>query len=141
MLIKLRVFIQIKVGSFLYNKPMTKELYELVMNLKTALDEDEDILKLNVVEEVMKADHEVQELSFQFEQVQHKLNELLEYLDVEHESVKKTRGELSIIKYSLDIHPLVVAYNNQYKIVNKIYGKINKRLFKDFCNEKGCKCL
>ncbi|MFA5485762.1 MAG: YlbF family regulator [Bacilli bacterium] len=120
---------------------MNKEIYDLVLELRRSLEEDPDVVLLNDLEYAMNGNEDVKRLAEQYATLQSNLNERLAHDEVEHPDVKKMRGELSIIKYNLDLHPVVMAYQNQYKVVNKIYAKVNKQLFQEFCNIKACKCL
>ena len=120
---------------------MNKHIYDLVLELRSSLEEDPDIVLLNDLENAMNENEDVKRLAEQYATLQSNLNERLAHDDVEQPDVKKMRGELSVIKYNLALHPAVMAYQSQYKIVSKIYTKLNKQLFQEFCNIKACKCL
>lgn len=120
---------------------MDKHIYDLALALRQSIENHPDVILLNTYEEVMNQNRDIQALADQYASLQSNLNDLLTRFEVEHPEVKKVRADLSFVKYQLDSHPDVKSYQNQFKIVNKIYNKINKSLFQDFCQIKDCKCL
>mgnify|MGYP000850980744 FL=1 len=120
---------------------MTKKIYDLAFALHQALEEHQDVILLKDLEAKLNSDAEVTKLYERCESLQLRINSLLEYLDVESNEVKALRKELSSAKYALDINSLVKAYNEKYKKVRDIYSYVSTKLFDDFCESKGCKCL
>lgn len=119
---------------------MSKKIYELAFALHSALEAHVDVVLLKELELKVTADEEIRALHAVCNNLQDKINNLLEYYDIEHYEVKSLRQQLFAQKYLLDSNPLVSAYNKQYKKVSELYNYVSKRIFDDFCNERGCSC-
>ncbi len=119
---------------------MSKKIYELAFALHSALEGHEDVLLLKELESKVNEDEEVKSLHAVCNNLQDKINNLLEYYDIEHYEVRSLRQELFAQKYLLDSNPLVIQYNKQYKKVSELYSYVSMKIFDDFCKPRGCSC-
>ena len=119
---------------------MTEELLNLVYKLKESLSKDEEILKLEELENKMNNSLEVAKLASIKENASDNYNFALNHFKKDSEEVEIAQKKLYEAKKELDLNPLVVEYVNQYKIVRDFYNRINEILFsiinKDKC--EGC---
>ena len=119
-----------------YNRCMTTNLYEKAYALKEALEQHPDVLLLKTYEKVMENDAALCALAHEYHDLQAKLTLLLDHVDAEASEAKALRKALAQLKYQLDCHESVVAYQKQYKIVNNLYNKISQALFSNYCTMK-----
>ncbi len=113
-------------------------LYNKLVQLKIAIENDERIKQLNILDEKLSCDEEVMKLAYQKDIKALEYENALKLFDNNSKEVKNAQKALYEIKFKLDSLEIVKQYNKAYKEVRMLYENINKELFSDF-RKKSCK--
>jgi cell fate (sporulation/competence/biofilm development) regulator YlbF (YheA/YmcA/DUF963 family) len=119
---------------------MTDKLYKSLLALKDTLDNHPEVIHLNMLETNLSKEPTCADLLVKYNTLQTKLNNELQFVDIEHYEVRALRKELAAIKGKLDANPFVAKYNAQYKKVAAIYKQVSAALFDKYCAKKGFIC-
>ncbi len=119
---------------------MTNKLYKSLLALKDTLDNHPEVVHLNMLETNLSKEPTCAHFLAKYNTLQAKLNDELQFGDIEHYEVRALRKELATIKVKLDANPFVVEYNTQYKKVSVIYKEVSAALFDNYCAKKGFIC-
>lgn len=113
-------------------------LYNKLLQLKNAIENDDRIKNLNVVDKKLSCDEEAMRLAYQKDIKALEYEKALKLFDNNSTEVKNAQKALYETKYKLDNLDIVKQYNKAYKEVRMLYENINKELFSDF-GKKLCK--
>lgn len=113
---------------------------EKAYELKSCLDNDSRIKKLNDIEEKMSKDEEVMKLAYYKDLKETELSDLLKYFSKDSPEVKRAQVELFKASNELDNLPIVKEYEALYNEVEDIYKKINDILFKEIMGDVYANC-
>ena len=108
--------------------------------LKTCLENDSRIKRLNEIESKMSNDEEVIKLAYFKDLKETELSDILKYFSKDSPEVKKAQVKLFKASSELDGHPLVQEYEKLYKEVEEIYKSINKILFSEIMGDVHANC-
>lgn len=111
---------------------MTKEIISLCEELRTLLNDKEEIKRLNELEKEINSNQEVIALAYKKDLISSEYSDLLKYYSEDNEIVVNKQKQLHEAKLNLDNHPLISEYRSLYARVTLIYKEINDILFKDF---------
>ena len=117
---------------------MNESLLNALNKLKEAINNDPRILKLNELDEQLNKNEEVMKLAYLKDMALVSYEDALKHFKEGSKEVSEAQKRLYEAKLSLDNHPLVKQYNEAYKEVRLIYGKINDTLFAKFKTKQGC---
>lgn len=115
---------------------MNDQLLNKLESLKLALEKDERIIGLNLLDEKMNKNEEVMALAYKKDMAALDFEDALKHFGEKAKETQVAQKRLYEAKLSLDTHPLVKEYNEAYKEVKILYNKINDELFKDFSSQK-----
>ena len=116
---------------------MKKDIIELSYELSDLITNSDFYQDLITLEQKIASDQELQKLEKLFIAAQEALISVEENDD---ETLKsQARRRLSEVKFQLDVHPLMVEYNQALKSLNSIYDEINRQIFRKFVKQKSCK--
>ena len=111
---------------------MNEKIFSLCDELRTLLNEKEEVRTLNEIENEMNSNEEVQVLAYKKDIISSEYSDLLKYYSEDSEIASNKLKQLHEAKLALDTHPLVEKYRTYYARVVLIYKQINDILFKDF---------
>lgn len=117
---------------------MNDSLINSLNKLKTAIENDPRVLKLNELDKKINENEEVMKLAYQKDMALVSYEDSLKHFKEDSATVSEAQKRLYEAKLSLDNHPLVKEYNLAYKEVRLMYEKINKTLFEKFQTKKRC---
>ena len=112
---------------------MDEILLKKTFDLKKEIDSLPEVIELKKISESMKVDKEVQRLVYNKDLCATKFNETVRHFGEDSAETKIAQKALFQAKLDLDNNALVKEYNKQYKIVKKIYDRVNEEIF-DFLN-------
>ena len=107
--------------------------------LKESLENDSRVLRLNELDKQINENEEIMKLAYKKDMALLSYEDSLKHFKEDSKEVKDAQKALYEAKLSLDKHPLVIEYNNAYKLVRELYNKINEVLFKKFGETHNCK--
>ena len=116
---------------------MNDSLMNSLEKLKEAIESDPRVLHLNELDKKLNDNEEVMKLAYKKDMALLSYEDSLKHFKEDSKEVGEAQKRLYEAKLSLDKHPLVIEYNNAYKLVRELYNKINEVLFKKF-GEKTC---
>lgn len=111
---------------------MTNELKDKLEELKSLINQNEDVLLLNKLDEQLANNEEVMKLSYKMDVLSVEYSDALKHFKEDSDEVKLAQQKLYQAKLELDSHALVKSYNEVYLRVKKLYKNINKEIFGDF---------
>jgi cell fate (sporulation/competence/biofilm development) regulator YlbF (YheA/YmcA/DUF963 family) len=115
---------------------MVEKIFSLCDELRTLLNEKEEIKLLNEIENEMNTNEEVLSLVYKKDIISSEYSDILKYSSEDSELAQNKLKELHQAKLNLDNHPLVEKYRKYYARVIIIYKEVNDILFKDFKTKK-----
>lgn len=115
---------------------MDEKIFSLCDELRTLLNDKEEIKTLNRLEEEMNSNPEVIALAYKKDLLSSEYSDLLKYYSEDSEVASNKLKELHKAKLELDTHPIVEQYRSYYARVVLIYKEVNDVLFKDFQPKK-----
>ena len=115
---------------------MVEKIFSLCDELRTLLNEKEEVKVLNEVEKEMNSNEEVIALAYKKDLLSSEYSDLLKYNSEDSEVAQQKLKELYQAKLALDTHPLVEKYRTYYARVVLLYKEVNDILFKDFKSNK-----
>ena len=118
---------------------MNKELLDSLFLLKESLENDSRVLRLNELDKQINENEEIMKLAYKKDMALLSYEDCLKHFKEDSKEVKEAQKALYEAKLSLDKHPLVIEYNNAYKLVRELYNKINEVLFRKFGETHNCK--
>ena len=110
---------------------MDASIYNLTLELKELMKNDERFIRLNELEKKMNDNEEVMRLSYLKDATNNEYNDALKYYSEDDEHVLKARLKLKEAKEKLDTHPVVKKYLEAYKEVRDLLLEVNDILFGD----------
>jgi cell fate (sporulation/competence/biofilm development) regulator YlbF (YheA/YmcA/DUF963 family) len=113
-------------------KPMEKELLNALVELKSALDEDPRVKKLQALEQEMMANDVVIALAKKKDALERDYEDILSYRKETSPEAQAAQKALYEAKLALDQHPLVARYNAAYIPVRDLYMQIDDILYAPF---------
>ena len=111
---------------------MNEKIYNLTKELKSLLDADPRIVKLNELEKQIESDEEVIALAYAKDVASTEYSDILKIYSEDAPEAKSCRDKLIEAKTKLESHPLVKKYNKTYVEVKFLLLEINRILFKDY---------
>lgn len=111
---------------------MNSPLLEKITKLKDEIDNSPEVKELNRLNELLENNNEVMRLCYKKDIAVTNYEDALKHFGDNSPEVKNAQKELYQAKLALDSNDLVKQYNEQYKIVKKIYDKINEEIFNPF---------
>ena len=111
---------------------MNQNLLEKVTNLKEEINNSPEVKELNRLNSLLENDEEVMKLCYRKDCAVTKYEDALKHFGKNSDEAIQAQKELYKAKLELDSNELVKKYNEQFKIVRKIYDKINEEIFNPF---------
>lgn len=111
---------------------MNQKLYEKVSKLKEEIDNSPEVKELKRLNYLLENDEEVMKLCYRKDCAVTNYEDALKHFGENSDEAINAQKTLHQAKLELDLNPLVKQYNEQFKIVRKIYDKINEELFNPF---------
>lgn len=111
---------------------MNQNLLEKVTNLKEEINNSPEVKELNRLNSLLENDEEVMKLCYRKDCAVTKYEDALKHFGENSDEAIQAQKELHQVKLELDSNELVKKYNEQFKIVRKIYDKINEEIFNPF---------
>lgn len=111
---------------------MNEKLFEKVSKLKEEIDNSQEVKELNRLNSLIENDEEVMKLCYKKDCAVTSYEDALKHFGENSDEVLKAQKALYQAKLELDSNKLVKEYNEQFKIVRKIYDKINEEIFNPF---------
>ena len=111
---------------------MNQSLLEKVTKLKEEISNSPEVKELNRLNDVLENDEEVMKLCYRKDCAVTNYEDALKHFGENSDEVLKAQKALHQAKLDLDSNDLVKKYNEQFKIVRKIYDKINEEIFNPF---------
>lgn len=111
---------------------MNQNLLEKVTNLKEEINNSPEVKELNRLNSLIENDEEVMKLCYRKDCAVTKYEDALKHFGENSDEAIQAQKELHQAKLELDSNELVKKYNEQFKIVRKIYDKINEEIFNPF---------
>ena len=111
---------------------MNSSLLEKITKLKEEIDNSPEVKELNRLNELLENNDEVMRLCYKKDIAVANYEDALKHFGDNSPEAKNAQKELHQAKLALDSNDLVKQYNEQYKIVKKIYDKINEEIFNPF---------
>lgn len=111
---------------------MNQNLLEKVINLKEEINNSPEVKELNRLNSLLENDEEVMKLCYRKDCAVTKYEDALKHFGENSDEAIQAQKELHQAKLELDSNELVKKYNEQFKIVRKIYDKINEEIFNPF---------
>lgn len=111
---------------------MRKELIEKLESLKSELNNDEEVKKLNDLNDALNKNEEAMKLSYAKDMASVNFEDAIKHFGRNSNEAKDAQLKLYEANKALEENKLVKEYLQQYLIVSKIYGQINKELFDPF---------
>ena len=111
---------------------MNEKLFEKVSELKAEIDNSPEVKELNRLNSLLENDEEVMKLCYKKDCAVTKYEDALKHFGENSDEAIQAQKELHQAKFELDSNELVKKYNEQFKIVRKIYDKINEKIFNPF---------
>ena len=115
-----------------YHKSMNEILASKLTSLKEQIEKHPDVVKLNELDKKLNDNEDVMKLAYKKDIAVSKYEDAMRYFGENSKEALEAQKVLYQAKLELDENPFVLEYNNQYKIVKKLYEKINKELFNPF---------
>ncbi len=111
---------------------MNEKLFEKVSKLKEEIANSSEVKELNRLNSLLENDEEVMKLCYKKDCAVTKFEDALKHFGENSDEALAAQKELHQAKLALDSNKLVQKYNEQFKIVRKIYDKINEEIFNPF---------
>ena len=111
---------------------MDQILLNKATKLKEELDNLPEVKELERLNSLLNENEDVMRLAYKKDMCATKYEDTIRYFGKESDEALEAQKALHLAKLELDKHELVQAYNKQYKIVRKIYDKINEEIFNPF---------
>ena len=111
---------------------MDQILLNKATKLKEELDNLPEVKELERLNSLLNENEDVMRLAYKKDMCATKYEDVIRYFGKESDEALEAQKALHLAKLELDKHELVQAYNKQYKIVRKIYDKINEEIFNPF---------
>ena len=111
---------------------MNQKLYDKVSLLKNEIENSPEVKELNRLNFLLENDEEVMKLCYRKDCAVTVYEDALKHFGENSDEAIKAQKALHQAKLALDNNELVKQYNEQYKIVRKIYDKINEEIFNPF---------
>ena len=111
---------------------MNQNLAEKVTELKEEINSLPEVIELERLNKLLNENEEVMKLCYRKDVCATKYEDVVKYFGLESDEARDAQKALYQAKLELDSNELVKQYNAQYKIVRKIYDKINKEIFNPF---------
>jgi len=113
---------------------MNQILFEKVNQLKAEIANSPEVKELNRLNSLLENDEEVMKLCYKKDCAVTKYEDALKHFGENSDEAISAQKELHQAKLALDSNDLVKQYNEQFKIVRKIYDKINEEIFNPLNN-------
>ena len=117
---------------------MKETTYRALETLKKALDQDERILTLNVLDQEVNADPKLLELSLEAKKKAEGYANSLYFGQDDPENTPPAQHELYLAKKELDEYPLSQQYQKAYYAVRRLYAELDEILFGPYQYHLSC---
>lgn len=111
---------------------MNQNLSEKATALKAEIESLPEVKELEKLSKLLNENEEVMKLCYAKDICVTKYEDSIRYFGENSEEAETALKALHQAKLALDENELVKKYNSQYKIVRKIYDKINEEIFNPF---------
>ena len=111
---------------------MNQSLLEKASKLKEEIDSLPEVQELERLNKLLNDDEGVMRLCYKKDMCVTKYEDALRHFGDNSDETLRAQKALHQAKLELDENPLVKQYNEQYKIVRKIYDRINEEIFNPF---------
>lgn len=111
---------------------MNEKLANSLSLLKREIENSEEMKKLKFLDKQMSENEVVIRLAYKKDMASVKYDDALKHFGENSQEANSAQKELYQAKLKLDKNELVIQYMEQYKIVKKMYDKINEELFVPF---------
>lgn len=111
---------------------MNQILLEKVTNLKNEIENSPEVKELNRLNELLENNEEVMKLCYRKDVCISNYEDALKHFGENSNEAKEAQKLLHQAKLALDENEVVKQYNEQFKIVRKMYDKINEEIFNPF---------
>ena len=111
---------------------MNQILLEKVLKLKNEIENSPEVKELNRLNELLESDEEVMKLCYRKDVCISNYEDALKHFGENSNETKEAQKALHQAKLALDKNEVVMKYNEQFKIVRKMYDKINEEIFNPF---------
>lgn len=111
---------------------MNQILLDKVVALKEEIENSDEVKELNRLNELLSNNEDVMKLCYKKDVCVTKYEDAMRYFGENSDEALSAQKELHQAKLELDNNELVKQYNAQYKIVRKMYDKINEEIFNPF---------
>lgn len=111
---------------------MNQILLEKVLKLKNEIENSPEVKELNRLNELLENDEEVMKLCYRKDVCISNYEDALKHFGENSNEAKEAQKALHQAKLALDKNEVVMKYNEQFKIVRKMYDKINEEIFNPF---------
>lgn len=108
---------------------MNISLSKSLEGLRSALEKDERIIRLNELEKKLYDDPSLLELVKKKDDLEREYNSVLSYKDRDSEEAMKIGKALHEAKMELDSYPLAKEYSEAYIVVRDLYMQIDDIIF------------
>ena len=111
---------------------MNQKLAEKALELKEGINSLPEVIELERLNKLLNENEEVMKLCYCKDICATKYEDAVKYFGLESDEARGAQKALYQAKLELDSNELVKEYNAQYKLVRKIYDKINEEIFNPF---------
>ena len=103
---------------------------QLALELNEKIKESKEYKEVKEKEKKMLDDEQTFKLLIKYQKLQEEYNDALRFSDY-GSNVESIRKELAAVKYEVDTNPLVVEYNDSYKVLNELFNEITNIVLKE----------
>ena len=111
---------------------MNEILLNKLNELKDEISNSNEVKKLRELDALLNKNEEVMKLAYAKDMASVAYEDALKHFGDNSQETLDAQKKLHEAKLQLDTHELVKQYNEQFKIVRKMYDKINEELFNPF---------
>ena len=111
---------------------MNQNLIEKTLELKEEINSLPEVIELERLNKLLNKNEEVMKLCYRKDICIAKYEDAVKYFGLESDEARDAQKALYQAKLELDNNGLVKQYNAQFKLVRKIYDKINEEIFNPF---------
>lgn len=111
---------------------MNEKLADSLVNLKQEIENSEEMKKLRILDKELNEDETAMKLAYKKDMLAIQYEDAIKHFGENSKEANLAQKELYQAKLELDNNETVKRYMEQYKIVRKMYDKINEELFNPF---------
>ena len=111
---------------------MNQNIADKAQKLKETIESLPEVQELERLNNLLNENEDVMRLCYKKDVCATKYEDAIRYFGENSDEANKAQKELHKAKLDLDNNELVKKYNQQFKIVRKIYDRINEELFNPF---------